>query len=478
MTAACFTIRDVAFSIGQFLPLKDCAPYGAVSRAYRQLAITFGFPQFTHLSLDPGDLLPFSQSRWKFKNLAILTIKGMSQETVIPASFNRPSINELRVSFAYGNQRKIKELIHAVDQLYVLRIKDESSRFIMKERFLGAEEREKLSQLRTLEVQSGHSIAVPEPFLDLIEPSPHLTRVLISTYSASVLRAVEPHIAQKTQMREVILDCAYLEPGDPSPLRQCRNITKFAPPAYMSLEDVIFILESNRETLTHLSLMSMALNEAEFNRIISILATLSKLQFLALPQISITVSLQPLSKLPLIHLSLVDINIPDPEHLIEIGAFVEALPRVRSLSIEGCEDGYVYSCLRAHMPDLRELYSGVTLTADIAVEIAQLSNLEILVLDDLEGGCEPNILFIVDRCPNLTTLVCWPFNDYAILDRLHDLTQRREKPLHFSAHSFGDDPDPVLIEWRKHHPDYTKLILNGVDYSLLKTWRTEFSVQV
>jgi hypothetical protein len=456
-----FTVRDVVFSVGRFLPLKDCAAYGAVAKVFRQVATTLGFPQIVQAEVKGDHLVDFAASPLKFRKLAALAIPDLRQATVIPASFNRGAIDELRIMVdGETNQEKIRELIHAMEQVHVLQIREaQSDIFDMDGRFLG-EEKRKLSELAVFELDVWN-VDETDSLLDLLESSQRITRVALATSRYS--NALVELIAQKPLIEEIVLLREHEEPNErASPLRRCEKLTKFAPDDSVTREDLLVILEKNRGTLTHLLL-------ADVEELVSVfphLVRMPQLQCIVLGPSIIESDLSLLQRIPtLTKLEILDVGVPDDPSPEEVQAFVRTLPRVKSLYV-GCNCSIFYAALGQSMTQLTELkvsYNG-SLTPLVAAEIAKLANLETLILGFFCVLPGNGIVSIIQQCEKLTYLRYEGFFDYAVFDEIQALVANRKHPLRFNTRgNRWKVLNPSFVQWKGSHPEYTKLILDTED---------------
>jgi hypothetical protein len=455
-----FTIRDVAFSVGQFLPLKDCAAYSAVSKIFRQLATTLGFPQIVRVQVRGDHLVDFAASPLKFKKLTALTIPDLRQGAVIPASFNRGTIDELRiVAEGETNQEKIKELIRATEQVRILRIgESESDVLEMSGRFFEEDVRRKVSELAVLELSAGN-VRNTGILFDLLYQSNQITRVALSLWDYSDV--IVDLISRKPLIREISLlrESPSSHDEEVSPLRGCKGLTRFAPDNSVTEADLLAIVEKNRDTLGHLALPTEYWMTA-----MPRLLLLPRLQSLGISSISIPFDLSPLQRIPtLTKLMLHGLETPDGLSLEEAQAFVRTLPRVKSLFVH-CSCPLFYAALSASMIQLTELgiSSAQPLNSDLGDEIAKLTNLKDLILMcACDKVADQNIVPIIQRCEKLASLKYSALQNYEVLDEIHAVVAHRVHSLRFSNRLIWESKlDPNFVQWKSSHLHYTKLILD------------------
>jgi hypothetical protein len=453
--------RDNYLPILEYLPIQEAAFTARTCRAARA-AFCFGpMPKTTNLHLKGAQLIPFAESRLPFPKLTTLTISDASGEIPIPASFNRPTIDELRIGhrvclYAY----KFELLIGALERVRVLRLVEDQGDGIYMPDVISHDLQRKLRQLEVLEIKSSHVSSSSAE--GLIQSSDRLTRIFLQINSTDP--SLSREIGRKRLLEELTIFSSFrYGPTDRLALAGCRGLKIFGADINVRSEDLIAILNANRNTLTHLSLF-MNSNEIT-DEVIQTIASLPQLQFLEIYIISTTKDLSPLRRCP--HLkSLLIYNLLGTEEDPNVHVFVRNLPPVTSLAIRSTHPALPFlSALTQHMGQIEDLGIGSQLPYNdaIAAKIAQFPRLQKVGLQFKDGVTGNQALAIIRGCPRLTTLISEGLKEMEVLHQIHTLIQSGQSHLqHLEIRSAQTPhtPNRELELWRNTHCPDLKLQLH------------------
>jgi hypothetical protein len=453
-------IRDIAFSVGKFISTEGCASFPAVCKTFLNVATTFGFPQITSAQLKGKHLIPFSLTRVKFPQLQALAISDMDPATPIPPSFNKPSVNELRIGHRVDvDSAVIDKLIGAVQQLHVLRLLScPGDRILLDDLLMTPERRGR--DLRVIEITGAHGSS--STVIGLLLSSQRITRVFLNVpfYIDSLMR----RFSELPELQELSLHHAggNFTPASREFLARCTHLRKFSVDGETTSEQLIATLLANRNSLTHLSLrnFSGAINSELLNTI----GSLPELQYLQLPRLNVPLNLAALrqcSKLK--HMAIQWVNLGTDA---EMAAFVQSLPPVTTLSIGYSNMGItIIPALGQFMKQLEALCI-ISYSECFAPEITNLTNLKRLVIAHaLVGLTRSETLQFVRHCPKLTAFVPMGLSDFSVLPEIHRLIQSGQSSLqHLEVRNLGHEDGPIkpnqpLEEWRTVHLPDLKLNL-------------------